>query len=148
MRALIPNNLFRLTLMPAFLLAHFFCVCGGAVAAAPYKEVAAGSVTDNDACCNPAPERSPSNGGSDHSPPGSHQHDPNCDHCSGTTNLTAPEAASRTIPVDFTSFTLFVPQLIDHSALDASTRFQSYSRWLADPSPPPDLLRVKCSLQI
>jgi len=135
-------------MIPAFLLAHLFCVCGRAAAVVPYMEVAAGSAANKDACCDPAPEHSASNGDSAHSPAGGHKHDPNCDHCSGTTTLTAPEAVSKIIPVDFASFTLFVPLLIDHSALDAANRFQSFSRWLADPSPPPDLLRVKCSLQI
>lgn len=136
-------------MIPAFLLAHLFCVCGGAVAAVSHNVHAVTSMADSDACCDHAPA---SHSNLDHktapAPVGSHQHNPDCDHCTGSANLTAPEAAMQVIPVDFASFTLFAPLLIDHSVLGASARFQSVSRWLVDPSPPPDLLRVKCSLQI
>jgi len=130
-------------LLPAFLLAQLLCICAGDMAIAAHPQMAIASPEENHACCDTESEKH-----SDRAPTGEHQHDSACGHCSGSTNLTAPETGGKLIAPDYAPFTLFAPLLIDHSALDAANRFQSFSRWLCDPSPPADLLRVKCSLQI
>lgn len=144
MRSVIANKFLRTALLPAFVLAHLFCVCGGAVASPVRAEVAAPPQTDAHACCKaPAPADQP-----DKSPAKDHKHNPSCTHCGDSSTLTTPEPATTLRSPHLLSFMLLVPSHFDHVAFDASTLFQSFSRWLADFSPPPDLLRVKCSMQI
>ena len=139
------NKLFRMTLMPALVLAQMLCVCAGTVASPPRAGIADRDAGDEHACCDQPSSESKS----DKAPSGNHKHDPDCQHCGGSSTLTTPGAGSKIAdPAQVVALASLFPLHFDSSALDPANRFQSFSRWLADPAPPPDLLRVKCSLQI
>lgn len=144
MSALFGNKLLMMALLPAFLLAHLLCVCGGAVASPIRAESAHRPMTHTHECCAAhSSETHP-----DRSPAHDHKHDSNCPHCGVSSIMTKPDPATAVPNAHHISFLSLVPLYFDHLNSDASIRFQSISRWLSDPSPPPNLLRVKCSMQI
>ena len=82
-------------------------------------------------------------------PSGDRDHDPACAHCGKSYAAVAPDrSVTPADPTQPISFTVLAVSLFDHSVLVAPDKFRCFSRWLADPSPPPDVLRMTCSLQI
>jgi len=139
----IGDKFVRLAVLTAFVLAHLFCVCSSAMAALNPDKTSRYHAADEHACCKGSSEKP-----SEPAPP-DHKHDPSCTHCGGASQLTTPEPAATAVqsakPI---AFDLLVPLVFDRLALDDFARFHSFSRFLGDLSPPPDLLRVKCCLQI
>ena len=143
MRSL-QSKLLSLLLIPAFALAQLICICASAAAAAPQVSDAEHAAPAH-ACCagdegdDPdAPEQQP------------HKHDPNCSHCAGEKQ--AQVEASRGKVESFANLLPFlapvIPVLFANPADGSAVRSRSLAEWLSEPSPPPDILRVKCSLQI
>jgi hypothetical protein len=148
----LSRQLLTAMLMPVFLVAQLLCICSGNMVAAaevsPHQHAASTSEHNDSGCHDNDIDDA---GHSDHeSGEHSHKHDSSCPHCSGqvatvssSERLLAQDAAFSLSPFAFALSTL-----VDFRPLDASSRFQAFMAWLSDPSPPPDLLRVKCTLQV
>lgn len=146
------GKLVSLILIPAFVLAQLFCTCQ-ASARPTSTAVPAASVAKH-SCCAGAATPKKVTGHCDPDGCDTHgrgtPHDSKCPHCGGGSSqvvsserVVAPEFQPALLPFDFLSL---ASRYLPPAAL--VSRLQSFTPWLADLSPPPDLLRVKCSLQI
>lgn len=136
-------------LVMAFVLTQLFCVCAK-TAASPQAQ-AQSRATKSHECCEGKAQSDRS--GSGHKPASSnHDHDPKCPHCNG------PGGSSIVIERSETSVPaaqLLTGLLADPMAfarlllVDADARLHSLPHWQTEHLyPPPDILRVKCTLQI
>lgn len=137
----ITNKLLGLLLIPVMLAAQILCVCSSHAAAPKPQDHAAAAHE----CCDDGDEES------SQSPAEHGKHDPTCNHCTHNTEAQpAPERSELSKSTD-ALLPVFAPLLpfffADSLGLeDSQTR--AFAEWLSDPYPPPNLLRVKCTLQI
>lgn len=140
MSKLCGDKLLSLVLIPAILLAQLVCICSSHAAAPP-------QVTDSAAhdCCN-----GESTGEVPGSSPEKQQHDEKCPHCTseGRTQVLAERADTVTSSQLVPTLAQIVPSLLPDLLNASAVRTRAFSLWQTDSFPPPDILRVKCTLQI
>lgn len=142
-------------LVPVMVLAHLFCACmpAGAAASTTAHHEQSGNVSHE--CCEDGDKGDHHADDADtdhHAPADSHHHNQqDACHCVGDSSatsvsdrVTVAKAELSTLP-----WAMLAPSINDLLAQTSLTRSHVASLWLTDPSPPPNyLLRVKCSLQI
>ncbi|HEY0008941.1 MAG TPA: hypothetical protein VGB55_09470 [Tepidisphaeraceae bacterium] len=131
---------FIFVLMPAFLLAQLLCICSSAraITARETLSIAPASKADHACCTNLEKTQTPQ------------EHKAGCPHC-GEQTTPSPAPDRTTAPVaELTQspFDLLCPLPISAATSLSIARRQAYAQWLADPAPPLDLLRGKCTLLI
>lgn len=137
------NKLLNFLLLPAFVLAHVLCICGMATAQAHVVPAAVSHQRAEHDCCHEE--------GSGKAPePAPHQHDPGCPHCGDQEGRVVVNERVKAPDVQLNLLAFQVlPSIVSYLLPDSTdARLQSFTPWLSDLSPPPDLLRVKCTLQI
>lgn len=143
MLSAITNKLLCLVLIPVMLAAQILCVCSSHAAAAPKAQDHSPAAHE---CCDGDDDDHASD-----TPGKPAKHDPSCNHC--THNNEAQPAPERSELSKSTTFLLpvFAPLLPDFFADSLgleNAQARAFTEWLSDPYPPPNLLRVKCTLQI
>jgi hypothetical protein len=156
MRHTAYKKLVSLIVLPAFVLAHLFCICQAAAAPAsgvspavepaPHACHAAKPASDDGEATHKTPaSHDDHNETPDHSP-----HNSDCSHCGEggeasvvSQRTTVPDGPSPPLP-----FTLPLPLSMLLPSLDAVTRLRPHARFLSDSSPPIEPLRMKCALVI
>ncbi len=133
-----------IALFPAYVLAPLLCICmeSHAVAAVDHAQALVHSATE---CC----ETESADGDHHKSDSVPNDHSSHCSHCDHASFASVSE------PVDTLQHSsqqslldVLIPAMVRIDGLDRADGFHARSLWLSDPSPPPDLLRVKCLLQI
>ena len=144
MRYFAQNKLFRFLMIPVFMLAHLVCVCSGnAMPPSPEMPVAAHASAHD--CCDGDEDSSPESSNSK-----SHKHDDNCPHCGDASTLQASVERDQAVAAS-AKLHLVTPILLTALSLDISTTSVSQSPFSyrsAHPPEPPNVLRLKCTLQI
>jgi hypothetical protein len=135
------NKLLGLVLIPAFLVTQLICMCASPASASSHPS----SDEAEHGCCNDD-DGDDSSSAPAHEP---HKHDPTCSHCTSEGQAQTVERADVGItapqPIAFAPILVPLLKALDHIE---TVRYRAFAVWLTDPSPPPNLLRVKCSLQI
>lgn len=136
------NKFLALVLIPVLLVAQMLCVCSSHAAQPKAHGEAAASHHHCHATGDEKPSKAPGEPG---------KHDPSCNHCSqGGYAQAAPDrfelskSANALLLVIAPTFQDFFANALGRE----DTRTRSFTDWLSEPYPPPDLLRVKCTLQI
>ena len=140
---MVRGRLFNFLLLPAFMLAHFICACAPNSAQAYAAPTSPSQESSAHSCCKGEEDGQETPQPDDH-----HDHDCQC-HCGDlegkavvTERVNAPDVQMTLLPFHLLSSVAYLlPEL-------TLSRLQSFPPWLSDLSPPPDLLRVKCTLQI
>lgn len=142
-------------LVPVMVLAHLFCACMPAGAAANTPAHHEQTANASHECCEDGDK-----GGSEHAddadtdhhaPANSHHHEQDACHCVGDSSATTVSDRVSIAKAELSAqpWAMLAPSINDLLAQASLTRSHIASLWLTDPSPPPNyLLRVKCSLQI
>lgn len=142
------DNLLRLVLLVSFLMTQLFCACSAHAAPRASAALVAASQdresNSTHSCCDGKTDKKRS----DHAP--GETHDPTCPHCSGgakSVNV-ADRASEVAPPIAIPLVWLNAVHTVLHVEPRSAEPSRLLTRWLADQPPPPDLLRVKCTLQI
>ena len=137
------RSLLSFLLMPAFVLAHLVCACGMGPAQPRATQPAPSHQAAKHDCCKgeDGHEDAPQSG--DH-----HDHKSPC-QCSEADGKLAVVEQAKAPAAHLALLPSFLFPAAVYTLPDLSpVRLQSFTPWLSDLSPPPDLLRVKCTLQI
>lgn len=130
-------------LLPLFIAAQLLCICSNAIAAGA-KVVVAPVKSDAHACCRTDKASEPAS-----SIP-QHEHDDGCPHCGeqGAKPATIERAAPLTSELNLSPFELLSPFMSTWLVEGQLAQVQAFEHRVTATPPPPDLLRMKCTLQI
>jgi len=135
-------------LLPVFLVAHLACACisGSAFAASPE------AIVKPHACCEDDhhDEHHDAANEEHHEPADGSQKPYDCPHCSGNGQITGTTERNQVAHPELSviPWAILSPHAASILPCDLSLRNRVLSPWLTDPSPPPEILQVTCTLQI